>query len=163
MSNPTKNAPAAVGAAAGAENNTLTNQIRSGSLTTIDPKAACRHCTVPVDSGDVCNFCASYTPPACPHNHPLECDCPCAVLDDAIEARALLVEADQHLTADPVPALVASRFADASAAFPIVAGARVYCEAEGSRIYITVHTPAIEPGKPRRETVTEYVAQVVAR
>lgn len=23
----------------------------------------CRHCTVPVDSGDTCAFCASYTPP----------------------------------------------------------------------------------------------------
>lgn len=23
----------------------------------------CKHCTVPVDTGDTCSFCASYTPP----------------------------------------------------------------------------------------------------
>lgn len=25
--------------------------------------AACKHCTVPVDDGEVCGFCQSYTPP----------------------------------------------------------------------------------------------------
>lgn len=26
----------------------------------------CRHCTVPVDSGDICTFCSTYVPPAQP-------------------------------------------------------------------------------------------------
>lgn len=26
----------------------------------------CKHCTVPVDTGDVCSFCANYTPPETP-------------------------------------------------------------------------------------------------
>ena len=29
---------------------------------TIQP--SCRHCTVPVENGDVCTFCSTYTPPA---------------------------------------------------------------------------------------------------
>lgn len=26
----------------------------------------CKHCTVPIDDGDTCGFCASYTPPETP-------------------------------------------------------------------------------------------------
>jgi len=28
------------------------------------PTAECRHCTVPVETGDTCSFCTTYVPPA---------------------------------------------------------------------------------------------------
>ena len=33
-------------------------------MSTIAPSPQCRHCTVPIDSGDICAFCQSYTPPS---------------------------------------------------------------------------------------------------
>ncbi|KQH76375.1 hypothetical protein AO501_09855 [Mycobacterium gordonae] len=46
---------------------TVTNAAGSGTRTYQARvelvSAECRHCTVPVDSGDTCTFCASYTPP----------------------------------------------------------------------------------------------------
>lgn len=33
-------------------------------MTHEDQRTQCKHCTVPVDSGDTCAFCATYTPPA---------------------------------------------------------------------------------------------------
>lgn len=35
----------------------------------------CKHCTVPVDSGDTCNFCQTYVPPACTCD--VWCGCTC--------------------------------------------------------------------------------------
>lgn len=31
-----------------------------------DQRAQCRSCTVPIDTGDICAFCQSYTPPETP-------------------------------------------------------------------------------------------------
>lgn len=33
-------------------------------MTHEDQRTQCKHCTVPIDSGDTCAFCATYTPPA---------------------------------------------------------------------------------------------------
>lgn len=47
-------------------------------MTTIPTPTACRHCTVPTDSGtDVCSFCKTYVPPEQPRTAP-------QALDDAI-------------------------------------------------------------------------------
>lgn len=35
-------------------------------MPTIDASPQCRHCTVPTDGADVCDFCATYTPPQTP-------------------------------------------------------------------------------------------------
>lgn len=32
-------------------------------MTQPDQRAQCRSCTVPIDTGDICAFCQSYTPP----------------------------------------------------------------------------------------------------
>jgi hypothetical protein len=32
-------------------------------MTQPGPRAQCRSCTVPIDTGDTCSFCATYTPP----------------------------------------------------------------------------------------------------
>lgn len=36
---------------------------------TVPTTTKCRHCTVPVDHGDVCTFCATYTPPVTVAQH----------------------------------------------------------------------------------------------
>ncbi|NOP97918.1 hypothetical protein [Mycolicibacterium fortuitum] len=30
---------------------------------TVPPATECKHCTIPIDSGDTCAFCDTYTPP----------------------------------------------------------------------------------------------------
>ncbi|MGV0735268.1 hypothetical protein ABQF35_00205 [Mycobacterium syngnathidarum] len=35
-------------------------------MTQPDQRAQCRSCTVPIDAGEICAFCQTYTPPATP-------------------------------------------------------------------------------------------------
>ena len=114
-------------------------------------RTECRHCTVPVDSGDVCGFCASYRPSPCPHNHPLDCDCPCPALD-AVEAGVLLAEVDML-----VPTLLASRLASASQCSPAPDGGTICIQSSGPRLTIAV----TERDLDTRQLVTrEFIAEI---
>ncbi|MCT7369328.1 hypothetical protein [Mycolicibacterium llatzerense] len=99
----------------------------------------CKHCTVPVDTGDVCTFCKTYTPP--------------------LEADALLAEADQLLAADPLVYPLAARIAHGSPAFPLTGGWSCYVtEVEKSRFTITATKRDPQTG----ETVNrEFVVAVL--
>lgn len=76
----------------------------------------CKHCTVPVDTGDVCTFCRSYTPP--------------------LEADALLTEADTLLN-DGLDEIITARMGHASTAFPIGGWSVYVTEVDGTRITVT--------------------------
>lgn len=85
---------------------------QEGSSTVI-LQTECKHCTVPVDQGDICAFCKTYTPP--------------------LTVNTLLSEADALL-----PTLLASRLASASACFPGPDGGTVYVQSSGNRVNIAV-------------------------
>jgi len=50
-------------ATSGASEPTTRQAIERGTTMTVPINGQCRHCTVPVDSGDTCAFCSSYVPP----------------------------------------------------------------------------------------------------
>lgn len=144
MSNPPKNAPAAVGAAAGAIE-PVTHKIGDSLVTIPVPPARdegrvsnatlCRHCTVPTDGSDVCSFCRTYTLP--------------------VEAGALLAEADQHLV-DALTLALAEQFANARPSFPLD-GYICQARAEGTRVFIT----ATSYDAPRhRYTTREFACEL---
>lgn len=87
----------------------------------------CKHCTVPVDSGDVCAFCKTYQPP--------------------LEVDRLLTEADQHLAADPLVYPLAARIAHGSPAFPLQGYSCYVTDVDRSRFTITATRRDAETGE----------------
>lgn len=124
----------------------------------------CRHCTVPVDRGEVCSFCQQYQPPAgvlvgC---LPDQCDCPCDACrldcehhDDGMVVPNLLAEADRAI--NEVRDAIAARMAHACSAFPVAGWSCYVTEVDGNRI--TISATRRDP-QTRTCTTREFVAQL---